>query len=106
MVMNISPRFFGGPGQGDYQKDMRYCNENGIDVSDKNRLEIKSSILSDMTGMNEEQAKQFYSGQGPLDRMMDLMLMQQLGLQPTGNREGNKTAITNALIAQKLDQQA
>ena len=103
MTINLNPRFFGPPGAGDYAKDMQYCASHNIDTEGKNRAEIKSAMISDMTGMDANVAEKFFTSSGPMDRMKDLMLMSQLGIEPTGNRAGNKAAIVNALSEQKLD---
>lgn len=95
--MTISSAFFGPASQKDRFLDMQYCKQNGIDTENKSRDEIKAAIISNMTGMDTDQAKSFYTNRGQEDRMLDLQALNQLGIEPTGNREENKAAILNSL---------
>lgn len=92
--MQISPNFF-VKGQADKMKDMQYCKQNNIDTSGMNYQQTKGAIVSNMT--DGKLGAGFATNKGPLDRMKDLMLMAELGLEPTGSREGNKAAILNVM---------
>lgn len=94
--MQISPNFF-VKGQADRQKDMKYCQENGIDTTGMNYGQVKGSMVTKMTDGKLGEA--FMTGQGPMDLFKDLQLLQELGLENTGTREGNKAAILNAYMA-------
>ena len=74
-------------------KDMQYCKQNNIDNSGMNYQQTKGAIVSDMT--DGKLGAGFATNKGPMDRLQDLQLMSQLGIEPTGSREGNKAAILN-----------
>lgn len=92
--MQISPNFF-QKGPVDKQKDDAYCKQNGIDNSNMDYKQTKGAIVSNMT--DGKLGAGFATNEGPMDRLNDLMKMSELGIEPTGSREGNKAAILNAM---------
>lgn len=96
--MQIQPGFF-HKGQIDKTRDDSYCKQHGIDNSNMDYAQTKGAIISDMTDGKLDAS--FFTNEGPMDRMKDLQLMDELGISPTGSREGNKAAILTALSEQK-----
>ena len=95
--MTISNNFFNHPSKIDRANDMKYCKENSIETEGKSREEIKGAILESMT--DKELGANFFKNKGPMDLFKDLQKLEELGLENTGSRAGNKAAITNSYLA-------
>lgn len=102
----ITPDFFCSASSQDFIVDMYLCKSLKINPFFLQRKEIKANILSKLTGKPFDQMIAFYSQEGERDMTKDTLILQELNLQPSQQKDStkaraeNKSRIANKWITQ------